>query len=280
MIEWICITGASSGIGRAYALEEAKNGEALILTGRNEERLNETKQACLEQGAAQVETFVGDLTFGDIADDFVAFCTLSGQIKGFVHCAGFGDFSHILDQSEYGIWKLVDTNLLVTMFLAKRFAYEMLTQNVSNANITLISSVAAKLQTPKSAVYSATKAGVYAFANGLRQDLWPTQINVTCVLPGPTDTAFFEIADESGEYFNSVRLFSTNAETVARKMVQAIDNGQHEVMVPKYYDFLARFAGLMPALSNKFIHHLYDRTGFRDSRDFGDFADIRDVFED
>lgn len=263
MTEWICVTGASSGIGRAYAVEAAKAGARLVLAGRDASRLEAVKQACENSGAAEVTTFVGELTDADTADQLVSYCVSLGQIKGFVHCAGFGDFSHIMDQGEHRIWQLVDTNLLVTMFLAKRFAYEMLTQEVKAANITLISSVAAKIQTPKSAVYSATKAGVYAFANGLRQDLWATQIDVTCILPGPTDTAFFEVADAGGAYFDNVRPFSTQPEIVAQKMVKAIKQGKQEVVVPKYYDLLARLGGLAPALTNTVIHHVYDTFGFR-----------------
>lgn len=264
MSEWICITGASSGIGQAYAIEEAKNGHALVLAGRNKERLNITKLACLGAGASQVETFIGDLSDATVIDNFVDFCAHLGEIRALVHSAGFGEFIDISEQSTENIEKLVQTNLLATMFIAKRFAFEMLTQNIDFANITLISSIAAKLQTPKSAVYSASKAGVYAFANGLRQDLWNTPIDVTVILPGPTDTAFFKTADEGGNYFENVKSFSTDPETVAKRMVVAIKHGKQEVVVPRYYDFLSRVSALAPALTNTIIHYMYDEYGFRD----------------
>ncbi|MEY8370585.1 SDR family NAD(P)-dependent oxidoreductase [Aerococcaceae bacterium 50-4] len=258
------ITGASSGIGQAFAYKMASEGRNLIINGRNKKRLNETKKQALNLGAGQVLAYTADLVTGDEAEKFAEYCFDKGLIENFVHCLGYGDFSEISDQEYTQIAKLTHTNLLLTMFLSKRFAAAMLEQEIETNNITLIASVAGLIQTPKSAVYAASKAGVHAFANGLRQDLWSTKITVTCILPGPVDTAFFEIADKSGSYFENVQSFATTAEHVAEKMAVAIERGQFEVVVPFYYDILNRLMRLAPNLSYRLIHMAFEKGQFRD----------------
>jgi short-subunit dehydrogenase len=258
------ITGASSGIGQAFAYKMASQGHALIINGRNQERLQEVKKQALALGSVQVLAYNADLADGDKAEAFAKYCFEQGEIDHFVHCLGFGDFSYVNDQPYAQIQKLTHTNLLLTMFLAKRFASGMLAQNTVKTNITLIASVAGLLQTPQSAVYAATKAGVHAFANGLRQDLWDTKITITCILPGPVDTPFFEVADKDGAYFDNVKAFSTTPERVAEKMFTAIEKDQLEVIVPGYYGMLSRVLGLAPTLGYRLIHLAYEKGQFRD----------------
>src|SRR5699024_5904098 len=150
------------------------------------------------------------------------------------------------------------------MFLSKRFAAGMLHQDTKANNITLIASVAGLIQTPKSAVYAASKAGVHAFANGLRQDLWSTKIKVTCILPGPVDTAFFDIEDKDGSYVTKLQSLDTHPEIVADKMATAIERGQFEVVVPFYYDIMNRLMRLAPSLAYRLIHMTYEKGQFRD----------------
>ncbi|GMR71044.1 SDR family oxidoreductase [Aerococcus viridans] len=258
------ITGASSGIGQAFAYKMASEGRNIIINGRNKKRLNETKKQAKELGAGQVLAYTADLVTGDEAEKFAQYCFDKGQIENFVHCLGFGDFSAISDQAYSQIAKLTHTNLLLTMFLSKRFAAGMLDQDTKANNITLIASVAGLIQTPKSAVYAASKAGVHAFANGLRQDLWSTKIKVTCILPGPVDTAFFDIADKDGSYFENVQSFATTPEIVADKMATAIERGQFELVVPFYYDIMNRLMRLAPSLAYRLIHMAYEKGQFRD----------------
>lgn len=258
------ITGASSGIGQAFAYKMASEGRNIIINGRNNKRLDETKKQAKELGAGQVLAYTADLVTGDEAEKFAQYCFDKGQIENFVHCLGFGDFSAISDQAYTQIAKLTHTNLLLTMFLSKRFAAGMLHQDTKANNITLIASVAGLIQTPKSAVYAASKAGVHAFANGLRQDLWSTKIKVTCILPGPVDTAFFDIADKDGSYFKNVQSFATTPEIVADKMATAIERGQFEVVVPFYYDIMNRLMRLAPSLAYRLIHMSYEKGQFRD----------------
>src|SRR5699024_10123682 len=156
------------------------------------------------------------------------------------------------------------TNLLLTMFLSKRFAAVMLHQDTTTNNFTLITSVAGRIQTPKSSIYATSKSCVHAFANGLKQDLWSTKIKVTCILPGSVDTAFFDIADKDGSYFKNVQSFATTPEIVADKMATAIERGQFEVVVPFYYDIMNRLMRLAPSLAYRLIHMTYEKAQFRD----------------
>ena len=77
---------------------------------------------------------------------------------------------------------------------------------------------------------------------------------MTCILPGPVDTAFFDIADKDGSYFKNVQSFATTPEIVADKMATAIERGQFEVVVPFYYDIMNRLMRLAPSLAYRLIH--------------------------
>lgn len=261
--KWLSITGASSGIGQAYALRKAREGKNLILSGRNKARLTETKSRCLQAGANRVETLLCDLN--NLADigDFVGFHQEIGVIEEFVACAGFGLFTPIQAHDTANMFQIVKVNLMATMLLCKEMALIMLDQDQAQANIAIVSSIAGKIYTPSTAVYAASKAGIYAFAKGMSQDLWDTSVNVTCVLPGPTDTNFFTVADADGDYFNKVKAFSTTPEKVAERMEKAIKKNKTEVTVPFYYDILARFSHAFPEISARIIHYGYQMGEFR-----------------
>ena len=85
---------------------------------------------------------------GDEAEKFAQYCFDKGQIENFVHCLGFGDFSTISDQAYTQIAKLTHTNLLLTMFLSKRFALGCYTK-IRKPITSLIASVAGLIQTPQ-----------------------------------------------------------------------------------------------------------------------------------
>lgn len=254
MKDWMVITGASSGIGAAFSRKAATAGYPLLLTGRDETRLARVQKECRQLGSPAVETLVADITKADAIDALVAQATTRRHVFALVHCAGYGDFASVLNQDNAAIKAMVTTNLLSTMYLTKAFALKFIDDPDHPHNLTMIASVAGRIHTPQSTVYSAAKAGVIGYANSLRQDLMATNITVTCVLPGPVKTPFFTRSAENRAYFTQVEKLSVPPEHVAKRMFHAITAGQWEIVVPYYYELFAKFLALSPTFGYRLIH--------------------------
>lgn len=262
-MNWTSITGASSGIGKSYSLLAAEEGRRLVLSGRDEDRLQETKLACLTAGASDVKTIICDYSNLDDIEKFIQFHQEVGPIERFVSCAGFGRFANVLEHDKAHMQKMLQVNLIATMLIVKEMALLMLNQNLDHGEIGVITSVAGKIFTSKSGFYAASKAGLHGFCKALAQDLWDTPITVTSILPGPTDTAFFNHEANGQAYFEHVKQFATTPEKVAKKMHKALAKGRTEITVPAYYEGIYRLIQLFPETGAKVIHSFYALGNYR-----------------
>ncbi|WP_195853500.1 SDR family NAD(P)-dependent oxidoreductase [Aerococcus tenax] len=252
--QWALVTGASSGIGRATAVALAKAGYSLLLTARHQERLEESKQLCIEAGAKAVDIFPADLKDLETVDRLVHYAFERYSIRIVVHSAGLGYFERVIQQSDAHALEQINTNLISAIYLCQRVAIAMLDQDLSKTYLVILASIAARIQTAGNASYAASKAGLLAFANGLRQELWTTPIQVMTVLPGPVKTAFFDQADPSGQFIQAVDSFTVEAEKVAQAICQGIKRNKMEVVVPNYYAYLNKILSLSVPLGYRLIH--------------------------
>lgn len=251
MKDWIVVTGASGGIGQAFAAHAARRGYPLLLTGRNTQKLRTTADTCRTAGSPKVETFTGDLADPKICDELLKTAKAQGDIFALVHCAGYGDFEAIEQMDYEEIERMIAVDFSTTMYLSKIFAAELRREPVKQRRIMLIASVAGLIQTPNTTVYSAVKAGVWGFANALRQDLVGTRIKVTAVMPGPVDTTFFTRSAVNRNYRQKIESVLTSPEVVARKMYRALHTGKHETVTPGYFRLAIQLQGIAPSL----VHH-------------------------
>lgn len=258
------MTGASSGIGYSFSKQIAQKNVNLILQGRNLDRLKAAKAQCEALSMGEVKIIQTELNTVTDCETFAAQCHEIGDIENFVHCVGIGDFTDTLKQTNKQIEKILRINLLCAAILAQEFARIMLDQELFSMNITVVSSVSALMHTPRAALYSASKAGLYAFCNGLRQDLWKTPITVTCVLPGPVKTPFFDTATNSADYAKKVAKIMVTPEKVAKKMLQAIEQQKYEVITPCYFSLLRKCQGMFPVMTYRLIHLFFNVTKMRE----------------
>ena len=172
----ILVTGASSGIGRSIAITCAKMGATVIITARNEQRLNETKE---QMPGGNHLSFRADLTIQEEVDNLV---THLPSLDGLVQSAGVG--SRVL-------CKNINKNDLETVFLPNVWApillqKELLSQKKikKGASIIYIASRAACSPSIGNAVYSASKGAIISYAKCLALELAPRLIRVNCISPG------------------------------------------------------------------------------------------------
>ena len=174
------VTGASSGIGQTTAIECAKMGAKVVITGRNAERLQETFNQLEGEGHIQI---IADLDNTEDIDRLVAECPV---LDGLVNNAGRGlskpvnflkadDLQGVFQTNVYGVALLTKT-LLKKKKIAK------------NASIVFTSSISAYMTAPGLSVYAASKAAISAYMRSCALELAAKGIRSNAVLPGMVET--------------------------------------------------------------------------------------------
>ena len=188
----VMITGATSGIGMACARKFAENGDRLILTGRNEDRLADIKKELVAQGA-DVLTLVFDVRDREKASQAVKTLPAEWQeIDVLVNNAGLAlglepEYEGNLDDWE----TMIDTNVKGLLTMTRLVVPGMVQRN--SGHIINVGSVAGDAAYAGGNVYCATKAAVKALSDGLRIDVANTSIRVTNLKPGLVETNFSNI---------------------------------------------------------------------------------------
>jgi len=182
------VTGASSGIGYELAQLCATNGFDLILAA--DEPLEQAAQTVRGLGA-NVETAVVDLATRPGVDTLVK--TIGERtVDALLANAGHGLGQAFLDQDFGEIEHVIETNITGTIYLIHQIAWRMRERGAGKILIT--GSIAGFMPGTYHAVYNGTKAFIVSFSYALRAELKESGVTVTCLMPGPTDTEFFERA--------------------------------------------------------------------------------------
>ena len=183
------VTGASSGIGLELARECAKNGFDLVIAA---DRPLGAASADLRALGATVDAIEADLATPEGIEKVCA--TLQGRpVAALLANAGHGLGKGFLDQSFNDITHVIDTNVTGTLALIHRVGKDMRARN--SGRILITGSIAGFMPGAFQAVYNGTKAFIDSFSWALRNELEETGVTVTCLMPGVTDTDFFERAD-------------------------------------------------------------------------------------
>ncbi|RMH64567.1 MAG: SDR family oxidoreductase [Cyanobacteria bacterium J003] len=188
----VLITGATGGLGQAFAQAFADRQHHLILTGRSRDALEALKTRLSQK--------VSVLCIPQDLSEPGAACRLYGQIQSLglavdvlVNNAGFGDYGAFGDRDRQQLTAMLQVNITALVELTHLVLQEMRPRR--QGTIINVSSIAALQPLPYLAVYAATKAFVRHFSEALWAEVKPWGIRVLAVCPGPTATNFFERAD-------------------------------------------------------------------------------------
>ncbi len=187
--EVLIITGASSGIGRSVARQLAWWDGLLVLSGRSETRLGETRTE-VEAAGGRAITFARDLTEPDAAVELVSEGEKHGSLTAVVLAAGAATGGKILDQPTAELQATLETNLVAPYRLARAALQVMAPRK--QGHLILINSVAGMKAFPASSAYVAAKHGLRGFTESLRLEAREHQIAVTSIYPGATDTSWWD----------------------------------------------------------------------------------------
>jgi NADP-dependent 3-hydroxy acid dehydrogenase YdfG len=186
----VLITGASSGIGAACAVQFAKSGARLLLCSRRIKKLNEL--AAQLQSKYHVEVYAFQLDVCQHIQVIEAFKSLPINWKTvdiLVNNAGLAAGLDTIQDGSIQDWEeMINTNVKGLLYMTKEILPQMIDKN--SGHIINIGSIAGHHVYPKGAVYCATKHAVNALSNGLRMDLFGTKIRVSTIDPGAVETNF------------------------------------------------------------------------------------------
>lgn len=184
------VTGASTGIGYELAKCCARDGFDLIVAA-DEPEINQAAQDFRQLGV-EVEAVEADLATIEGNDQLYA-ATKGRPVDALLANAGRGLGHAFLDQSFDDVRHVVDTNVTGTIYLIQKVGREMRARG--QGRILITGSIAGFMPGTYQAVYNGTKAFLDSFSFALRAELKDTGVTVTCLMPGATETEFFERAD-------------------------------------------------------------------------------------
>lgn len=189
--KWALITGASSGIGREFAIELSKNALNIIAVGRDLHKLEEVANKVRESSNVEFVIYPADLSKKEDVDSLIRDLS-KYQVDLLINNAGFGLYGEFTELALDEIEKMIELNIKTLTILSHVFAKKMIERR--SGGIINISSVAGHIPLPYFSAYAATKAYVYNFSLALWAELKKYNVHVMCVSPGPTETRFFERA--------------------------------------------------------------------------------------
>jgi NAD(P)-dependent dehydrogenase (short-subunit alcohol dehydrogenase family) len=185
----VVVTGASSGIGRAVAIELARNGAQLVLIGRNQARLEET---AIEIDDPLTRILCFDLVaHAETGPRIKGVSDETGRIYGLCHCAGVVETRPLSSCKIEGIKAMMDINVSAGIELTRAVCRRDVMEE-TGGSILFVSSIYGLVGMPGQIGYSATKGAIAAAARAMAMELAPRKIRVNSISPGLVRTAMIE----------------------------------------------------------------------------------------
>jgi short-subunit dehydrogenase len=186
------VTGASTGIGYELAQICARNGFDLVVAA-DEPKIEEAAQAFRKLGAT-VEAVEADLaTLEGVDKLYAAAKGMERPVDALLANAGRGLGKGFLDQDFGDVMRVINTDITGTLYLLQKVGRDMRARRAGR--ILIVGSIAGFMPGTYQAVYNGTKAFLDSFSFALRHEIKDSDVTVTCLMPGATETDFFERAD-------------------------------------------------------------------------------------
>lgn len=184
------ITGATGGLGRAYARQLARKNYDLILTGRQEDKLSELALNLSSKYRITAQTVVCDLSSNDGINMLTQTIKANDGVDMLVSNAGYAERSRFDDKSVDDILKMISVHINATVQLVHAVLPDMVRKKFGN--IISVSSLSAYVPAPGSSIYSSSKMFLNSFMESLHMEVRKLGINVQSLCPGLVHTDFHE----------------------------------------------------------------------------------------
>ncbi|MFC4163410.1 SDR family NAD(P)-dependent oxidoreductase [Epilithonimonas zeae] len=225
---YVLITGATSGIGYELSKLFAKDGYNLIIVSRNHEHLVQ-KEKELRNYGVDVISIAKNLFQSSDVYSLYAELTLNGiSPEILVNDAGQGYYGKFEETDIHREIDIVNLNIISVLILTKLFIKDRIGKG--SGKILNLSSIASKAPGPWHSVYHGTKAFIQSWTEGIREELKDTGVTVTALLPGPTDTDFFNKASMNQSKILQDRDNLADPADVAMDGYKALMNGDDKIV--------------------------------------------------
>lgn len=184
------VTGASSGIGAAFARALAARGSDLVLVARRTDRLRELASEVEAAHGIRAEVVTADLS--EPAAGRALRAAISGEVDTVINNAGFGDHDPLVDADPEVLERMIAVDVTALVDITRAFLPTMVQRR--HGAIVNIASTAGFQPVPLMAAYGASKAFVLSFSEAVWQEAKPHGVKVLALAPGFTGTEFFEVA--------------------------------------------------------------------------------------
>lgn len=238
------ITGASSGIGRATAIEMARRGANVVIGARRAAQLEETAAACRALGVSAVAVPT-DVTKEAECRRLI---DTAGRVDVLVNNAGFAIFDAIADADLAELHALMDTNYFGTVHCTQAVLPQMLERG--EGAIVNVSSITGIMGFARMGGYCATKFAIIGFTEALRDEVLARGVRVALVCPGTTETEFFVKAERGKMPAASRLVLAVKPERVARAICDAAEDGRYRRIIPLFAAIYMRMKELFPRLAH------------------------------
>jgi len=219
------ITGASTGIGKEFVKIHAENKGDLVIVARSEGKLQTLAESLRKKGAS-VHIIVKDLTQPSAPQEIYDEIKQQGiEVEYLINNAGFGGHGYFHERDWQQDLSMINLNITALSALCSLFLPEFVAKN--SGKILNVSSTASLMGGPLQAVYFATKAYVTSFSNALFEELRNSNVSVTALLPGATETEFAKTSgmDKTNLFKNTFKAYD-----VAKAGYEAMLAGKMEII--------------------------------------------------
>lgn len=246
----VVVTGASSGIGRATAVEMARRGANVVLAARRGDLLESAAAECRSFGVNAVAVTT-DVTK---PEDCRRLIEATGRVDVLVNNAGFAIFESIAEARLDELHDMMDTNYFGAVHCVQAVLPQMLSRG--EGTIVTVASITGIMGFARMGGYCATKFALIGMTEALRNEVMGQGVRVALVCPGTTETEFFTKAERGKMPAASRLMLAVKPERVARAVCDAAEDGRYRRILP----LLARTYMRLKEIFPRFAHLLMRRT--------------------
>ncbi|HEX3582280.1 MAG TPA: SDR family NAD(P)-dependent oxidoreductase, partial [Thermoanaerobaculia bacterium] len=246
----VVITGASSGIGRAAALEFARRGANVVLAARRREKLDAVAAECRALGV-QATPVVTDVS---VRDDCQRLIASVPRIDVLVSNAGYGIYDPIEIAKTSDLESMMQTNYFGAVYCTQAVLPQMLERR--EGAIVVVSSITGIMGYASMGGYCASKFALNGFAEALRSEVIGRGVRVSMVCPATTDTDFFQIAERDKMPGASRMMLAMKPEKVARVVCDAAADGRYRRILPLFAHVYMRFKEIFPRAAHTLMRRV------------------------
>jgi uncharacterized protein len=223
--KWALVTGASSGIGEAIAVELAEAGVHLVLTARRQDRLDQLADRLRNRYSIQTRVLVADLTLPETPLKIFDATEGAGlEVEVLINNAGFGEYGEFLHTRMDMQVDMVRVNCVAVVHLTRLFVPKMVERR--RGAVMIVASTASFQPVPYLTTYAATKAFDRVLAEALAEEMKGHGVRVSALCPGPTESEFNQVAGKR----HGDRRKQQSAAEVARRGLEGLAAGKSSVI--------------------------------------------------